>query len=117
MFIAMNAEDLGQSNSREDWKAWKEMGRKKRLGAGTTELLCQEMPRAARGDTEASGVPRAQLWVSAQQQLGLSWVAVLEIIACNNASLTWGDRTGHLSAALPGSPPQRAGSSITLAKE
>lgn len=35
MFIAMNAEDLGQSNSREDWKGWKKMGRKERLRAGS----------------------------------------------------------------------------------
>lgn len=34
-FIAVNAEDLGQSNSREDWKGWREMGRQKRLKAGS----------------------------------------------------------------------------------
>lgn len=35
MFIAVNAEVLGQSNSRENWKGWKEMGRKKSLRAGS----------------------------------------------------------------------------------
>lgn len=35
MFIAVSAGDLDQSKSREDWKGWKEMGRQKRLRAGS----------------------------------------------------------------------------------
>lgn len=57
MFIAMNAEDLGQSNSREDWKGWKQMEKKKRLRPGSHRAVeSRKATCSERGHRDVRGV-------------------------------------------------------------